>query len=305
MYRYGSFSYSIDKIKLKGRLRCDKNISFPHESKISIWCNYRLPKWCELINESECLTAFRYRYCFSLRVKDEKEGTFTIFESYNGDFREQRQVPEAFLIEYNPNKSGQKIYDLFCKNFVFSITDIVSFDIAYDIPGATAQDVLINTKCDVMTYGKVNNRTLYIAPKENESGRVKVYTKSIERATVGIDMTDTLRIEASIKCKGLDFNTVSVYGKTLEHLSRTVEHLNSVKINKNAENLTDWKSFALSRLTAEDFQKCLSMMSINIRSKYRKEIISTTYYTLDLDVMTFLTHITTALAPWKERIKIK
>lgn len=305
MYRYGSFSYSIDKIKLKGKLRNCKNILYPHASKISIWCNYQLPKWCELIKESESMVAFRYRFCFSLRVKDEKEGTFTIFESYNGDLKEQRQVPEAFIIEYNPNKSGQKIYKLFCESFVFSLTDIISFDIAYDIPGATSQDVLINTKCDVMTYGKVNNRTLYIAPKENESGRVKVYTKSIERATVGIDMTDTLRIEASIKCKGLDFNTTCVYGKTLEQLYRTVEHLNSVKIKKNTDNLTDWKAFALSRLSAEDFQKCLAMMSKVTRIKFRDKITSTTYYTLDLDVVTFLTHIATALTPWKARIKVK
>ena len=156
-----------------------------------------------------------------------------------------------------------------------------------------------------MTYGKVNNKTIYIAPKEKESGRVKVYTKNIERSTFDIDIPDTLRIEASIKCKGLDFNTTCVYGKILEQLSRTVEHLNSVKIKKNIDCLNDWKAFALSRLSAEDFQKCLAMMSKNIRTKYRDEITSTTYYTLDLDIMTFVTHIATALTPWKARIKVK
>ena len=305
MYRYGSFSYSIDKIKLKGKFQTSKHLWIPNKCKIRTWCEYCLPYWCECVAENETLYAFRYRYSFTLRVKGEKEGTFFICEWYNGDFKEQKQKPDAFMIEYNPNKSGARIYKAFCDTFIFYLTEIVSFDIAYDVPNATANDVVLDTIADVMSYGKTYNKTLYIAPKEDKSGRVKVYSKHIEREKLGEDIPDTLRIEASIKCKGLDFDTTHLFGDTLEQLTKTVNHLNSVKIKRKATDNEDWKIFALSCLSPEDFQKCLGMMAKQTRSNYRKSVEQASYYTLNLDVVTLALHIAEALTPWKARLRVK
>ena len=303
MYQYGSFSYSCDKIKLKGKLS-KQYFPFPQKSKIRSWIDYCLPEWCECVKFTECLYAFKYRYSYTLRIKGEKEGVFFIAEYYNGDFREQASVPEKFILEYNPNKSGSRIYEEFCSTFLFTFTEITSFDIAYDIPNANVNDVFINTRADVMTYGKTTNKTLYIAPKEDNSGRVKVYSKHIEREQKGIEIPDTLRIEATIKCKGLDFSFISLYGKTLEELDKTLNHLNSVKIKKQADTFCDWKVFALSRLSPEELQTALNMMSSTPRAKYRKLVCEDTYYTLGLDLMTFCTHISTILTPWIARFKI-
>ena len=307
MYEYGSFFYSLDKIKLKGRLTKPKNKRInPGITKISYFVQFGLPEWCECINEYESLQPFKYRYAFTLRVKGEKEGVFAIFEYYNGDFREQRPIPEAFMIEYNPNKSGSRVYDLFLRvtNYNFKFTEITSFDIAYDLPNATVNDILIDTKCDVMTYGKTHNKTHYIAPKEDRSGRIKVYNKHKERELQGIEMSDTLRIEASVKCKGLDFKKISVYGNTHDELFKVIDRLNSVKIKRQNEATDDWKVFALSHLQAEDLEKCLAMMSINVRSKYRKLIINSSYYTLDLELTTFIEHIGNLLKPYERRFKV-
>ena len=306
-FSYGNYRYSLDKIKLKGKLKKQNQVHFPHCEKIRTWCEYRLPSWCECISASEeDLRAFRYRFSYVLRVKGEKEGVFFICEWYNGDFKEQREKPDAFLIEFNPNKSGEWIYQNFCQNFIFSFTDIVSCDLAYDIPGADIADVLIDTKCDVMTYGKVFNSTYYVAPKEDGSGRVKVYQKDTERKLNGNEMEKTLRIEVSLKGSFLSYGTIHLTNaKTAEQLTKAVEHLNAVKIKTSAASTDDWKVFALSCLSPEDLQKCLGFMASAQKSKYRKLIMQSSYYSLGLDIPTFAIHIGNLLTPYVRRIKVK
>ena len=246
-----------------------------------------------------------YRFSYTLRVKGDTEGSFTLMEWYNGDYRDGKEKPEQFTIEYNPNKSGSRIYKEFCYQFIFKLTDIVQFDLAYDIPGAKASDIIIDTRCDIMTYGKTYNKTTYISPKEDDSGRIKIYDKRIERESQGISIEDTLRIEITIKGKILSTKgTLYVNDTNIDIYSRLVDRLNSVKIKTQSEDAEDWKVYALSCLTPEQFQKCLGMMSKNIRSNYKKKIENSTYYTLGLDVTTLALHLLTALAPWQERMKI-
>lgn len=304
--RYGDFLVSIDKIKLKGKLKKGVKVHYPHFDRIEHWCNYGLPKWCECIKAVEnCFALMTYRNSYSLKVKEDEEGVFYIASWYNGEYKEQRERPYNFLIEYNPNKSGERIYKEFCQKFLFVLTEICSFDLAYDIPNATTQDVIIDTKCDIMTYGKTSNKTIYIAPKEKRSGRIKVYTKSIERQAHGEEMPDTLRIEASIKCRGLDFNSINLSARVIEELTKVVEHINSVKIKEKASNSDDWKVYALSHLTPEDLEKCLSLMAQASKVKYKKLITGDNYYNLSLDIATLVNQVSNLLTSWKERLAIK
>ncbi len=308
MYQYGSFSYSIDKIKLKGRLDKYKSArtKYPHQNKIRVWCECFLPPWIECIKAVDnCFKLLNYRFYYTLRVKGETEGIFQIGEWYNGDYQQQRECPEQFIIEYNPNKAGSKIYKAFCYTFIFNITEIISFDLAYDIPGAKATDVLIDTKCDVMTYGKTFNKTLYIAPKEDGSGRVKIYSKDEERALQGIKISELLRIEVTIKGYILAYKGQIILNNNIaDTIVKVVNHLNSVKMKRKTTDNEDWKVFALSCLSPEQLQKCFGMMGKEARAKYRKVITESSYYTLDLDVTTLSLHILTALSPWQERMKI-
>lgn len=305
-FSYGNYQYSVDKIKLKGKIKKDAKVHFPHRNKIRTWCE-SLPPWCECIKANcDDFRAFHYRYSFTLRCKGDTEGVFFVCEWYNGEYKEQREKPEAFLIEYNPNKNGARIYQEFCYNFIFKLTDIVSCDLAYDIPGADIADVLIDTKCDVMTYGKVFNSTYYVAPKEDGSGRVKVYQKDTERKANGNEMEKTLRVEVSLKGSFLSYDTIHMtHAKTVEQLTKAVEHLNAVKIKTSAASTDDWKVFALSRLSPDDLKKCLGMMSAPSRRRYKCVLSCDTYYTLDIDIPTLALHIGKALEPWLRRVSVR
>ena len=300
------FSVSVDKIKIKGKFKTKHYKDFPHKTKVSLWCTYCLPTWIECIKEfPENFHPFKYRWSFVLRCKGDNEGVFYISEWYNGDFKESRECPDKFLIEYNPNKSGAKIYEEFCNNFIFRITDIVSCDLAFDIPNVDISSVRLDTRCDVMTYGKTNNATYYIAPKEDESGRVKVYQKDVERETKGKDFAKTLRIEVSLKGDFLSTKTIHLnHEKTYQQLSKAVEHLNSVKIKQGAASTDDWKVLALSLLSPEDLQKCFSLMDRKTRSSYRSRITESTYVCLALDVPTLCGYICDSLKLWQRRVKI-
>ena len=96
------------------------------------------------------------------------------------------------------------------------ITEICYCDLAYDVLNVDIKSVLLDTTCDVMTYGKTHNATYYIAPKEDQSGRVKVYQKDKEREQVGEEKEKTLRIEISLKGRLLKHNLInSLYCKSL------------------------------------------------------------------------------------------
>lgn len=113
MNDYGSFSFSLDKIKFSGRIKhVPPSFQGSFFNYVNTWVSLRLPNGFELVNAGESLLPFRYRYWYDIRKKDDKEGTFHIEQSYNGDFNETRRIPEAFQIEFNPNKSG----GLFCGN---------------------------------------------------------------------------------------------------------------------------------------------------------------------------------------------
>ncbi len=306
MVRYKDFFVSIDKIKLKGKLNRRFKAHFPHRNKINLWCDYGLPEWIECINSYEnCFTPFKYRYCYTLRNKGDIEGSFTIFEWYNGDIADCKQKPENFMIEYNPNKSGAKIYKEFCNQFLFEIVDISSFDIAFDIENKSIDDIMIQSTCDIMTYGKLANKTLYIAPKEKGCGRVKVYNKAKERENVGQDLPDTLRIEVTIKNSSLARNTIYLHGKDLVDLEKICDRLNSVKIKARDKPSTDWKLYALTQLAPDELQKCFNMMASETRAKYKKQLYNKFYTSMEIEVIDLCKLLTELLKTWVERIRIK
>ena len=300
-----SFSYSLDKIKFTGRiLKPPRKFGHAFFNHVATWANLKLPRGYKLVNEYQSIAPFKYRYWYDIRSETDKEGTFSISEYYNGDYRDSSPIPNAFQIEYNPNKSGQAVFESFCQYFVFRIHDIKSFDIAYDLPGADVKSVYLDTKADIMKYGKTSRQTLYISPK-SDSGRVKVYQKDAERAERGKELEKTLRIECTIR-PGLITKMSQTYcDKDYEIYGTAVEHLNAVKIrNDTAIDTGDWKLYALSRLPSEELEKALSMMSSTPRAKYRKLLFSSGITSLGLDVPMLSVHCMNLLSPYIERMKI-
>ena len=290
------YSVSLDKIKFKGKFQKYKKHKDDYNLvKIRSWCE-KCSDIYDVIAYPECFKEFRYRYSYTLTVKGEREGAFYVGEWYNGEIKEQREKPDLFVIEYNPNKSGVVIFRDFCDNFIFKITEICYCDLAYDVPDVDIKSVLLDTTCDIMTYGKTHNATYYIAPKEDQSGRVKIYQKDKERKSVGEEKEKTLRIEISLKGKLLKCNLITDLDR--EVLEKCVNRLNSVKIAVSAAESEDWKIFALSKLSPEDFQKCLGMMASQARRKYKNLSFGTRYDTLGIDIPTFVGDLSKVLSPY-------
>ena len=290
MSSYGLFSYSLDKIKLTGELikkpRGDMTFYY---NKIRSWCE-NLPYFIVCVKSYENnLNFLQYRYMYVLRHRDSAEGSFVISEWYNGDYHSQADKPKYFMIEYNPNKEGAKIWQTFCQLFCFKLREIKKLDIAYDVPGYTMADVFIRSDCDLMSYGRALNQTRYISPKDNRSGRIKVYNKALERG----DNNDRVRIEASIRGCDIPFRI----GKDTFFLSKSdalntcVEHLNSVILRKSSYHGDDWKTLALSFLTDEQLNKCLSLMGSQARAKYRALLCDIPSISLNLDLATLNLHL--------------
>lgn len=297
------YQTSIDKIKLKAKPQRLKHFKRP--SSITTYLTYgKQPSFIEIKQENfDNFRPYQYRYSFTLGVKGESEGFLYVAEWYNGDYQNPSGKPDQVLIEYNPNKSGQKIYDHLRHTFFLKLIEIVSCDLAFDIVGARRSDVLVRTACDVMTYGKQSNNTLYIAPKQDQSGRVKVYQKDKEREGKGEAIAETLRIEITIKKDIL--STRFIVG-TDEHytdkadvaLLRCCEHLNAIHIKTAADATEDWKVYALEHLSAKDLSHCLGLMFKATRGKYRDLATDASYETLNIDALTLWITLWKALERW-------
>lgn len=303
MLRYGSFSVSLDKLKMSGKLikKSRGDMTFYHK-KIRVWCE-NLPHNIICIKSYENNMNFlQYRYMYILRHRDSAaEGSFVISEWYNGDYHDQAEKPDYFMIEFNPNKDGLKIWQAFNQSFLFRLREIKKIDIAYDIEGYTMADVYIRSHCDLMSYGRALNQTRYISPKDTQSGRIKVYNKALERG----DNNDRVRIEASIRGIDIPFtlNGNSFMFSKTDALRTCVEHLNSVTLRKTCYEGDDWKTLALSFLNDEQLNRCLSLMGSQARSKYRALLSDVPSVSLDLDLATLNIHLVEILKPYMRYFK--
>lgn len=297
------YSFSIDKIKLKMKTqRLARFKSYPSVHAYFVF--NKLPNTYEILTENyNDMRPYHYRDSWTLRVKGETEGALYLAAWYNGSYTEGREQPHQVLIEYNPNKSGQMIYDFLKGTFFLKLLDILSCDLAFDIKGASRADCLIRTACDVMTYGKLANNTLYISPKQEHSGRVKVYQKDTERKEKGMDLEKTLRIEVSIKSDILSAH--AVVGSTPTYtdraeiaLLRCCEHLNAVYVKTVAEQSEDWKVYALSQLSPDALTRCLSMMTAPTKRRYSREVLASSYENLNLDTPTLWITLWKSLERW-------
>ncbi len=301
MFNYGFFSYSLDKVKIQCKFIHGKTCFSPFSFLLKLLFHWKYKNiFVDKHPQSSCANSYRYSY--SISFKSDLESTFYFAYYWNGGYRsEQREDPNRFIIEYNPNKAGSKIFDIFSRSVPFVITEIKSFDIAYDIPDALPQDCVIDSQCDIMTYGKKDNSTIYISPKEQKSGRIKIYNKRIERSIHGVSIADTLRIECTFKKLSFFDNSSTITENEMKELIKCANRLNSVDIKKwSKDNYNDWLSYALIHLSPEHLRNCLSLMPRNTRSRYKNKIFSETYYNLNLDAITLFLHIVNCLAPFRD-----
>lgn len=292
------YKASIDKIRLKLKYRDNKILDKGKTPYIydALIAKYDVPDYIEYLDEpTESLARYRYRWSVSLRVVGEKEGTLWLGMGYNENLTDERKL----CVEFNPNKSGVRVWEWLRFTFNLEITSIENCDVAFDVPGVNVADVTLNTTADVMTYGTVKNKTLYIAPKGDN--RVKVYQKDVERQNVGLDMAKTLRIEISVKGEWLSYN--DTYNVDTDKIIACVNRLNSVSWIGNTGS-TDATLYLLLNSPSEVRQTALSLMSSATRAKYRK-LLQVQSCTLNLDYVTFCDLMHTLLKPYLRGITIK
>ena len=292
------YKASIDKIRLKLKLRENKILDKGKTPYIydALVAKYDVPEYIEYLDEPiESLARYRYRWSVSLRIVDEKEGTLWLGMGYNENLTDERKL----CVEFNPNKSGVRIFEWLRFTFNLEITSIVNCDVAFDVPNVDVADVTLNTTADVMTYGTVKNKTLYIAPKGEN--RIKVYQKNIERENVGVDMAKTLRIEISLKGEWLSYNNTA--NADTDKIMACINRLNSVSWIDNV-NSTDVTLYLLLNSPTDVRKTALSLMSSATRAKYRK-MLQAQSNTLNLDYLTFCDLMHILLKPYLRGIKIK
>lgn len=289
--------YSLDKVKLKFKLT-NKNC-FGERTKYiydALIAKYAVPDYIEYVSEpTECFSRFKYRWSLSLRIRGEKEGTLWLGLGYNDTLVKEN----IGVLEFNPNKSGKRIYEWLQYAFGLRITEISNCDVAFDVPDVDIKDITIKTSADLMTYGSSSNKTLYVAPKGEN--RIKIYRKDLERANLGVDMAKTLRIEISLTGDWLWRD--KSYNADIDKITKVVERLNSVSWINNTDT-NDVTLYLLTNSNEEVRQNALNMMSSATRAKYRK-MLSSVSTTLDLDVFKFCDIIENLLKPYTRGIKIK
>ncbi len=201
-------------------------------------------------------------------------------------------------IEYNPNKTDLPCPISYCLYEWQCVLDKVqSIDIALDFDGLTYDDYRVNTRGDTMMYSSGVARTFYVRPKGE--GRVKIYDKTKERAKLGIEIPQTLRVEMTVKdpyffcvrniCEG-DILYVQKYVEYLSEISvrRRTAVLPNVDMDNPKEKYNEVILYLLNNVDQVTAQKAIGMMSVNYRTKYRRLMEHSEFEPIDINEITFI-----------------
>lgn len=204
-------------------------------------------------------------YRNSAKIQTPKGNTLFLAWHWNGGYEDSKQKPEYASIEFNPNKDAYAIWRLIAEYMLLHVRKVCKYDIAIDIPNKRINDVYITTQAEQMHYIGNGAVTLYIAPKEKASGRIKIYDKTKERAKVGETIPQTLRVEATAKV--LDEHTVQLRPEELARINRHIQD-----ITLDPETYGDTTLEMLLYIPPHKREAIYAQMAKATRAKYRKLI---------------------------------
>lgn len=204
-------------------------------------------------------------YRNAAKIQTPKGNTLFLAWHWNGGYEDSKQKPEYASIEFNPNKDAYAIWRLISEYMLLHVRKVSKYDIAIDIPNKRINDVYITTQAEQMHYIGNGAVTLYIAPKEKASGRIKIYDKTKERAKAGENIPQTLRVEATAKV--LDDCTTELRPEELARINR---HIQDVTIEP--ETYGDTTLEMLLYMPPYKREAIYAKMAKATRAKYRKLI---------------------------------
>ena len=237
-----------------------------------------------------------YEKNYTYLKSGEKEGSIYIGFNQNDPVRKKRYIK----IEYNPNKAelpypvGSLINQLDCK-----FVKVQSIDIALDFDGLSLDDYRVNTRGDTMVYSSGINKTFYVRPKGE--GRIKIYDKTKERAKLGIEIPQTLRVELTMKEP--DFFRYNTLGNAqLDYIRRYTGYLSEVSVRRRSAVLPacdiEYNKVILYLLNNVDqvtANNAIALMSVNKRSVYRDLMSHSEFEQIQIDDFVMLDTLTTLI----------
>ncbi len=282
------FKISLDKISMVYK------ISFMHDTVNIDALDNQMNEYGFWMKEEFGSTRYgtyqkNYTYCKA----EEPEGTIFLGFILNAPIPKTKY----FKIEYNPNKVQlpvpvtSLINQLHCR-----LVKVQSIDVALDFEGLAIDDYRVDTRSDTMVYSSGINRTYYIRP--NGEGRIKIYDKTKERAKLGIEIPQTLRVEMTIKDPDF-FQYNLVHELYVQDISRYIGYLSEISVRRRTAVIPgdDRKYnpvilYLLNNVDQETAKTAISMMSVNHRAKYRDLMTHSEFERIDIDPITFLDTLT-------------
>ena len=169
-------------------------------------------------------------------------------------------------------------------------------DIALDFKGLDISALRYNTIGDTMVYGSKTEKTYYLRPAAKH-GRVKIYDKTKERAKMGVDIPQTLRVEMTLHQPEFHEREV-LYEKDWDYVEDVCRMFGEVQlptkfVTRQDDLVEKYGKYdeiylwALKHATPEEQDELLAKMCPNTRSKYRAALMSGDYQSIQVDPMMF------------------
>ena len=169
-------------------------------------------------------------------------------------------------------------------------------DIALDFKDMDMSMLRYNTIGDTMVYGTKTEKTYYLRPAAKH-GRVKIYDKTKERAKLGVEIPQTLRVEMTLHQPEFH-ESETILDKDWDYVEDVCRMFGEIQlptkfITRQDDLVEKYGKYdeiylwALKRATPEERDGLLSLMSKQSRAKYRAALMSGDYQPIQVDPMMF------------------
>lgn len=294
-----TFEISLDKISIVYH-SCS---NFDLNSHFLSFCQWRLlADYEEERFDSYKIGFFRYNYTYKRRqIENEKpsEEVFYVGICQNLAVGGETEKRTVFKVEWNPNKTTlpRELRNwMMTKKLYMKYSYVQKCDIALDFQGLDISDLRYNTIGNTMVYGTPTDKTYYIRPSAGH-GRIKIYDKKKERAKLGIEIPQTLRVEMTMK-KPLYHEKENPSEEDWVYIENVCRMFSEIYLPTNFVTRQDdllvkhggfdeiylW---ALRKASQEEREQLFSLMSSRTRAKYRAALLSGDYQPIQIDTLMF------------------
>lgn len=294
-----SYEILLDKISVIYRTKINLDLNF----EFGFLCRPQLlPDFDEEQFESLKIGGFRYNYVYKVKQRDTEqntEGTIYIGICLNSPAGGDRDNRTKMKIEWNPQKitppTALRNW-MMREQLKMQYHKVQKCDIALDFPNMDISMLRYNTIGDTMVYGTKTEKTYYLRPA-SKHGRIKIYDKTKERAKMGIEIPQTLRVEMTLHQPEFH-ESETILDRDWDYVEDVCRMFGEIQlptkfITRQDDLIEKYGKYdeiylwALKRATPEERDELLALMSVNTRAKYRAALLGGDYQSIQVDPMLF------------------